>query len=76
MMIQLQTSLHPIVAAEFQERKTFRFARFFVRAVADGGGLHFGEVRGYGFGCCCEGEVAWRGCEMGPEERRDENEYL
>ena len=44
MMVHFQTRLHPIVTLEFEESKTFRLARLFVRAVADRLRLHFGKM--------------------------------
>lgn len=72
MVVELQTRLHAIVAAELEEGEAFRRARLFVRAVADGGGRDFGEVSADGVRGGREGEVAFAAREMQEveEERR------
>jgi len=60
-VVQLQTRLHAIVAGKLEEGEAFGFARFLVRAVADGCRGDFGEVRADGVRGGCEGEVPWGG---------------
>ena len=60
MMIQLQTSLHPIKGLEFDKPKTAAFlAILFVGCDAHGDGCDFGEVCCYAFACCGVGEVSY-----------------